>query len=787
MTRISALVAVIATGACTRAPSPVVDTRPQRITAAAIEGVVTDGRGEPISGVAVMASADSGRSMAMTDGQGRYVIRHLSPGDYEVRFDPCQPESTVERVSLGEGEEARVDATLGPAEARVTTLPTPHIAGGSSESRLPAPSAGTGKSAEARRKLLADAARDADEIWIIARGGRTAPANGARRRYAAGLMCAYVPTSGKDVPLPLGKTDVTARISGHLAAVDVEQSYVNPFKEKIEAVFMFPLPESAAVGEFVMTIGSRRIRGIVRDRDEAQKIYEEARAAGYVAALLTQQRPNVFTQRVANIEPGNKIDVSLTYYHLLPYHDGAYSFIFPTVVGPRYSPPGTPGGIGAVYRGDEGRSGQPNEASYLRAGARSKRRFSMTVELDAGVTIESLDSPNFAVKTQKISPTRRRITLAGGSALPNKDYVLRYKVAGERMKSGFMVAKGKGDRYFSLVLQPPEDLADRDRAPIDMVVVVDRSASMAGEPSRTVSHALRRLLGRLERDDRVALVVAGAGHPVVEGPVSAARARGLAAHLDDTPVARQTRLGEAVRAALALPARSGRERVIALVTDGFAGNEEAILDPLRGQHSARVLAIGVGTAVNRYLMERLARLGNGAAVYLDTGDDAAADRALTSLLARLSHPVLSNIALDFGDMDIREVYPAQVPDLLVGQPVVVTGKLRGALGDKVRVSGTVQGHRVSYDLFLRPSPVAEQRGLANLWARMKIADLADRPLRDRMPTWAEELQRLARRHGMVSPATAVLGVDASAPSAPGKSRTVKVPLPLPEGVRSIEP
>ncbi|HUH04576.1 MAG TPA: VIT domain-containing protein [Kofleriaceae bacterium] len=775
---------------CVRGPRAIVDVRPQRDSSARIEGLVVDARGVPISGVAVMASAERGRSMALTDETGRYLIQHLVPGEYEVTFDPCQLDSIRERVVLREGASVQVDAQLGLEQARVTTLPTPALAGSSGDERPTPPVAGNGASAEARRELLREAALDADEIWIIARTGNTSPRTSVRRRYAAGLMCAYVPASGKDIPLPLGRTDVRAHVSGHVASVDVAQTYRNPFKETIEALYVFPLPETAAVGEFIMTIGKRRIRGIVRDRDEAQRIYDEARAGGYVAALLTQQRPNVFTQRVANIEPGKRIDVSLTYYHLLPYRDGAYTFVFPTVVGPRYTPPGNRGGIGAVRRGDEGRSGQPTEVVYSRPGASAPKRFSMTVDVDAGMTIEALESPNYAIESTRLSATHHRVTLAGGDSVPNKDYVLRYKVAGDRMKSAFMVAKGEGDRYFSFILQPPEDLAERERGPIDLVVVLDKSASMTGGPLRTARRSVAALLGNLEADDRFrVLSFAGDSERAGEAllPTRANIHRALA-DLDAPASARVTRLELAIAAALKVPLSAGRERVVAVVSDGYAGNEAHILELVRdGAAGSRVLAVGIGTAVNRYLMERLAQLGNGAAVYIDTGDDQQANRAIGALLTRLSHPVLSDISLDFGSMDIREVFPAQVPDLLVGQPVIVTGKLRGGLGTRVRVTGTVRGQRISYDLYVRPGAVAGRRELANLWARMKIADLSDRVVaRTPMLTVSEELEALARRHGLLSPASAILGIDTTERITGGPGKTVRVPVPLPDGVEELE-
>ncbi|HEV8291727.1 MAG TPA: VIT domain-containing protein, partial [Tepidisphaeraceae bacterium] len=204
----------------------------------------------------------------------------------------------------------------------------------------------------------------AEELWIIGRADKQQPQPGEQMIPGSGVLAAQL--ESKLVPVPLKHTDVKASIAGYIATVDVTQEYQNPYNGKIEAVYVFPLPDNAAVSEFVMTIGQRRIRGIIREREEAERIYKEARSQGYVATLLTQERPNIFTQKVANIEPGKKIDVNLRYFHTLSYNDGAYEFVFPMVVGPRFNPAGSTQGVGAVSRDDRGTSGQATEIQYLR-------------------------------------------------------------------------------------------------------------------------------------------------------------------------------------------------------------------------------------------------------------------------------------------------------------------------------------------------------------------------------------------------------------------------------------
>ena len=202
------------------------------------------------------------------------------------------------------------------------------------------------------RSPLAALPAGSEELWIIARGGGDTVAPSEEAPGSGALMAKI---EEKEVPMPLKHTDVHATVSGYIGAVEVTQQFQNPYSSKIEAVYVFPLPHNAAVNEFIMTIGERRIRGIIRERQEAEQIYQEAKRQGYVASLLTQERPNIFTQSVANIEPGKEIDVNIKYFHTLDYVDGWYEFVFPMVVGPRFNPPGLTNGIGAVARGQSRR------------------------------------------------------------------------------------------------------------------------------------------------------------------------------------------------------------------------------------------------------------------------------------------------------------------------------------------------------------------------------------------------------------------------------------------------
>src|SRR5258706_3450203 len=286
-----------------------------------------------------------------------------------------------------------------------------------------------------------------------------------------------------------------------MLATDWVKMFGRSYDAKIEAVYIFPLPHDSAVSEFLMIIGERRIRGIIRERAEAERLYANARHQGYVASLLTQERPNIFTQAVANIERGKQIDVKISYFHTLPYVDGWYEFVFPMVVGPRYNPPGTTDGIGPAPRGAHGASGQKTEIEYLRPEERSGHDISLRLEINAGVEIEETVCRTHAVAREVDGSERQVILLARKDRLPTRDFVLRYRGAGDRLKSSLVTSRDERGGFFTLMLSPPRNLEALPRAALEMVFVLDCSGSMEGRPLEQAKTAIRSALHRLQPDD----------------------------------------------------------------------------------------------------------------------------------------------------------------------------------------------------------------------------------------------------------------------------------------------
>ncbi|MDQ7780366.1 MAG: VIT domain-containing protein, partial [Planctomycetota bacterium] len=411
-------------------------------------------------------------------------------------------------------------------------------------------------------------------------------------------------TSGGEqqtVPLPLEHTDVKARVSAFVATVDVLQKYHNPYGEKIEAVYVFPLPELASVTDFLMIIGDRQIRGIIREREEAQQIYEEAKRQGYVASLLTQERPNIFTQKVANIEPGKKIDINVRYFYALPYRDGEYEFVLPMVVGPRFNPPGSSTGVGAVAAGERGASGQRTEVQYLPPDKRSAHDISVQVDVDAGVSVEKVYSHSHAIQTTRHDASRFSVSLSPNDTIPNKDLVLRYKVAGAQTKIGAMVQRSEKGNFFALVLQPPEDMKNLPRMPREMVFVLDCSGSMKGRPLDKAKDAMRRCLRKLDENDTFQIVrFSDSASQLGREPVQATpeNVRKGIAYLDGLESEGGTMMIRGIEAALDFPHDEHRLRIVSFMTDGYIGNEMEILAAIKRRLGpARIFSFGIGTSV----------------------------------------------------------------------------------------------------------------------------------------------------------------------------------------------
>lgn len=620
-----------------------------------------------------------------------------------------------------------------------------------------------------------------EEIWVITRDTNAVATRDAETP-GSGMMVTTL--EDRLVPMPLKHTDVQASVLGIISTVHVTQKFHNPYDGKIEASYVFPLSQNAAVSEFLMVIGERRIRGIIRDRKEAEQIYAEAKSQGFVASLLTRERPNVFTQKIANIEPGRAIDVEITYFNTLSCVDGWYEFVFPMVVGPHYNPAGSTNGIGAVAHGLHGVSGQATEVEYLKPGERSGHDIALQLDLNAGVAIEETLSRTHVVTATNLSPGRMVVTLAPTDRIPNKDFVFRYRLAGREVKSHVLTTESGRGRFFTMLLQPPESLAKLKRQPLEMVFVLDCSGSMSGRPIEQSKAAVDRALRQLQPEDTFQLInfsMDARRLGPVPVPATPENIRKGLRYLASLQGEGGTEMITGIKAALDFSHDPRRLRFVCFLTDGFIGNEPDILREIKQRiGDSRIFSFGIGSSVNRFLMEQMAREGLGVVAYLGLNDSAA--DIMDLFLQRISHPALVNVKVDWNGMEVSDVFPARTPDLFVGRPLELTGRFKGTLPGSIRVSGMAGGEKVEWTVPVGGGDKVEH-GLPEVWARMKIADLASASLTDSRGEYAGLIKQVALEYGLMSDYTAFVAVDTSRRTEGAEGTTVPVAVPVPEGVK----
>ena len=650
-----------------------------------------------------------------------------------------------------------------------------------------------GREEAGKEKLPRKDVPENEELLVIQRERHrvNGPADQVGRGWREGELlqgCSlHTRMEGRIMPLPLEHTDVRAQLTLAIGSVTVTQQYHNPYGGKIEAIYFFPLPDDAAVRDFFLQIGDRRIRGIIREREEASQIYLDARRQGHVATLMTQERPNIFTQRVANIEPGRRIDVSITYFHTLRYQEGEFTFIFPMVVGPRYNPPDFHDGVGPVPAGALGASRQRNEIQYLRPEQIAANDISFEVDIDAGAEIGQISSPTHAIRTARPGGGKAVVQLSPNDRIPNRDFVLRYRVGGEKISAGLAVHRDETGGTFTMLVHPPETLRDVPLTAREMIFVIDCSGSMSGRPVEVAKRALVSCLKRLEPDDSFQ-ILGFSDHVTmfnrIPVPATVENVRRGVSFTEGLVAGGGTEMQEVVRVALDYPISPGKRRIVSLLTDGFIGNDREVVAFTRAHlGAARIFSFGVGSSVNRYLLEALARVGRGVSTFVTL--DESTEVAAEELFKRIEHPALVDLRVDWGGMNVVDVQPNPLPDLYLGRPVVLYGRYKGEAPTKVRITGRAGNRSLEVAVAVDPNEAPErQAALPAVWARTKIAGLHDVLIGTGDPReLREEIRALSLRYGILSEFTAFIAVDSLSRTAGEFGTTVVQPVSVPDGVQ----
>lgn len=698
--------------------------------------------------------------------------------------------------------------------------------------------------------------------------------------------------------LPSLSTDIDANVQGDLVTVTVKQRFDNPFDRPMHATYLFPLNKDAAVFEMVLEVADERIRAQIDRVEKAKQTFDAAKSKGKSAALLTQQRPNMFTQSIANLAPGVPVDVTLRYVHTVAKVDGEYELALPLVVGPRYQPPGA----GSPASEEDSRTATaesyerfdaPEEAHLVHAGAEhavgpelagidvlgaghfgtsrlrggafirvnaaapgarataqwrvegpvaqphfargqyaqrtgnaadgpsssspfsrfeleglssyppvsglelpssiSDERVDLRVSLNAAVPLQAAQSPTHAVSLDEREPTSWSVRLARGRTIDNADFVLRYSLAGDRTQAGALTHGDERGGFFSMLIEPPAVSAQSEITPRELVFVLDASGSMSGLPMEASKAFMREALKNLRPSDSFRIIrfsdaaTQFSTEPLPASPLNIVRAIRYTNALNGSG---GTEMTSGIRQALDVPVPAGTLRLVVFLTDGYIGNDAEVLELIDERiGNARLFAFGVGASVNRYLLSQMGRTGRGFTRYMDPTERV--DEVAKELAARIQSPVLTDIDIDWGTLDVNGVYPKRLPDLFGGQSLRIQGRTRSQGTHAVVVRGLVNGREASMPVRVDMQATSKRSdAIALVWARSAIAEAmyeltaarADARKQDELK---QAVTQLGLDFSLVTQWTAFVAVSENIYNAsPDGTPTRPVPLSKVKGVRT---
>ncbi len=613
-------------------------------------------------------------------------------------------------------------------------------------------------------------------MWLVALV--CLPSVAAAKKYAAmdevpvegGELRLVTPVKGgggrEEIAFPLKSVNVGVAVAGPMATYNVEQVFENPYDETIEAIYVFPLGDRSAVIAYEIVVGERTIAGKIETREEARRIYEKAKDDGHTAALLEQDKPNIFQQSVANIAARETVKVRFQYVEPLDYADGEYELIFPLVVGPRYRPSPSASII-------------PHVDSSVQT-----YKVMVTASIEAGVPIGDVTSPSHDIEV-KTSDTATTVALSTATQAPNRDFVLRWRTAGDGTTVGFLAHRNADSGYFTLVIQPKAKYKTGDIVPREVVILIDVSGSMSGAPLRQAQDVARKIIDTLNERDRLNVIAFCSGTAkFADKPVKADwnGRSGALSWIDGLAAADGTELEQGVIEALAREPGADRVRMVYVLTDGFVGNDESILAAAK-EHLGhnRIFPVGVSAAPNRYLLDRLAEVGRGFASYVTPSQEI--DEVVAALVKRAAYPYLTDLEIDWAGLDVCNVLPGRIPDVYAGLPLVLTGVYTKPGKATITVKGHAAGRDVEIPLDVDLPAREDQPAVGYAWARARVEELmAVNPAEPDEAT-RKAVTDIGLAFHMVTQFTSFVAVDTTrVVDGKGKVRTVVQPAPVPEGV-----
>jgi len=606
-----------------------------------------------------------------------------------------------------------------------------------------------------------------------------------------GSLCYRSAISGRYEVVPLIHTDVAFDVRGLVASATVTQQYANNSTAPIEAVYIFPLPHDAAVYDLEIRIGSRVIRSVIKEREEAKRVYEAAKSEGKRAALVEEERPNIFTTSVANILPGDRVDVRLRYVEPLQWDDGKIRLVFPMVVGPRYIP-------GSIATGHAG-TGWALDTNAVRDASRitppvqspetgEGHDISVAVDLGTEFDTAAVESVSHAIQMTRLADGRQHVELARGSAIPNKDFVLEVKQGkSTQPKTALFLSPDTDTKESSFLLTAfPPSVQPTKRVPVEMLYMIDISGSMNGTSIQQAREALLQALDRLSPGDRFGILAFNnnyrefASEPLVASAENVAAARRFVKNLNADG---GTEMLPALVHLMQKPEIPGYLRHIVLLTDGDLGNEEEIFAAMRHDlGEARLYTVAIGSAPNFFLATKMAQYGRGSFTHI--ADIREISEQMGRLLETIESPVLTDVKLTFEGVEVGEVYPERIPDLFLRQPLQIFGRITQGRKGIVHVTARAGDQPYEASFAFDTSTSTFHPGITTLWARQRVDELMDRwrlSDEDGRSNIRTEIISHAIRYRLVTRFTSLVAIEEVVANPGGESNTVAVPTQLPAG------
>lgn len=667
-----------------------------------------------------------------------------------------------------------LSASAGPAPKPAAHDPAPSVQVSESPEKPPKKGASTRSKSFQKRRVSADAA-------------------------GAGMLLLRSPADDDAWLAPQVENDVELRVTGMIARATVEQTFENPSDEVVEAVYVFPLPETAAVDGLTLDVGSRRIVGEIRAREEARQTFERAKSEGKKASLLEQSRPNLFTTSVANIGPGESVKVELSYQQDVRYDSGHFSLAFPATVTPRY----IPGADSALEHGFSGlgwgaATAQVPDAPRITPPIilEGGPTLEVKVTLDAGFPLKTVTSASHVVDVTPLGTAGPITVTLRHQEIADRDFLLTWEPKPDRApRSALFEEEHAGQRYAMLMLLPPDAALDpAGRINRESIFVIDTSGSMSGTSIEQAQQALVSGLDKLQAGDTFNVIEFNStAQRLFQEPAPVTRENVDKARrwVERLAADGGTEMLSALQLALGSRPAGERLRQVVFITDGSVGNEGELLQFIQGNLSSqRLFTVGIGSAPNQYFMRGAARFGRG--TFTNVSDTNEVSQVMNELWSKIDAPVLGDLALAWKNGPKSETWPERLPDLYRGEPLVVLAKLDPGT-TAASIVARRAGQRFETELaFSAPSSQAAggatkmttkgqraERGLHRLWARRKIEGLMDRMIEGASEAEIRpQVTALALHHHLMSKYTSLVAVDKTrSVDAPGRSVPVANALP----------